>query len=104
MIVDHRTYTVAHGKMNDFLDAYERVALPIQLRHLGKLTGFYVTDIGPLNQLVHLWAYENLADREDRRTRMAADPEWRSFLRANTGMLAQQDNKILKPTRFSPAL
>ena len=102
MIVDHRTYTVVHGRMQDYLERYERVALQIQLRHLGQLVGFYVSDIGPLNQVVHLWAYRDIADREERRARMAADPEWKAFLKSNEGTFSAQDNKILKPTSFSP--
>jgi NIPSNAP len=102
MIIDHRTYTVAHGRMQEYLERYEQVGLPIQLRHLGRLLGYYVSEIGPLNQCVHLWAYESLADREQRRARMAADAEWQAFLQANAGILIQQKNKLLKPTQFSP--
>ena len=74
MIIDHRTYTVAHGKMQDYLMRYERDALPIQLRHLGGLVGFWVSEVGPLNQVVHIWRYASMADREERRARMAQDP------------------------------
>jgi hypothetical protein len=59
MIIDHRTYTVAHGRMQEYLARYEREALPLQLKYLGNLVGFYVSEIGPLNQVVHLWAYES---------------------------------------------
>jgi hypothetical protein len=102
MIVDHRTYTVAHGRMKEYLEQYERLGLPVQLRHLGRLIGFFVSDIGPLNQVVHLWAYDSIADREARRARMAEDPEWQAYLKVNAGMFVQQEIKILKPTRFSP--
>ena len=102
MIYDHRTYTVHHGRMADYLDRYERLALPVQLRHLGQLVGFYVSDIGPLNQVVHIWAYDSIADREERRARMALDPDWQAFMKGNEGTFAAQENKILKPARFSP--
>jgi hypothetical protein len=102
MIIEHRTYTVHHGMMDDYLARYEQHGLPIQLRHLGRLLGFYVSEIGPLNQVVHLWAYDSLADREERRLRMDADPEWQRFKLSNRGTFAEQDVKILRPTRFSP--
>lgn len=101
MIIDHRTYTVRHGHMKAYLEQYERVALPIQLRHLGKLIGSFVSDIGPLNQVVHIWAYEDIADRETRRAAMAADPKWQEFLLLNAGSFVEQENKIMKPTRFT---
>jgi NIPSNAP len=102
MIVDHRTYTVAHGKMGEYLERYERIALPIQLRHLERLVGFFVSDIGPQNQVVHIWAYDDIADRQARRDRLAADPEWKAFLKLNAGTFVEQENKILTPTKFSP--
>lgn len=103
MILDHRTYTVAHGQMAAYLERYERMALPVQMRHLGNLVGFYVSDIGPLNQVVHIWAYANLEDRETRRAAMSSDPEWRAFTQANAGTFTHQEIKILKPVRFSPS-
>lgn len=91
-----------HGRMQDYLERYERIGLPIQLRHLEHLVGFYVSDIGPLNQVVHLWAYRDIGDREARRARMAADPEWQAFLKSNAGTFVAQEIKILKATSFSP--
>lgn len=102
MIIDHRTYTITYGRMSEYLERYERVALPIQLRHLGHLVGFFVSDIGPQNQVVHLWAYDSIADREERRSRLKADPEWQAFLKTNEGTFVTQENKILVPTKFSP--
>lgn len=100
MIYDHRTYTVAHGKMKDYLARYETVALPISLRHLGPLVGFWISDIGPLNQVVHIWQYDSLQDREERRARMYADPEWQTFLHTNAGTFVAQEVKILKGANF----
>lgn len=75
MIVDHRTYAIKPGKLNEYLKAYETEALPLQLKYLGHCVGWYVSnDIGPLNQVVHMWAYQSLADREARRGKLAADP------------------------------
>lgn len=102
MIVEQRTYTLPHGTMNTYLERYEKHGLPLQQRHLGRLLGFYVTEIGTLNQVVHLWAYDSLADRERRRESLAADPAWHEFLKMNTGSFTHQEVKIMKPTRFSP--
>ena len=37
MIFEQRTYTVAHRRMEDYLARYERDALPLQRKHLGRL-------------------------------------------------------------------
>ncbi|GGG34302.1 hypothetical protein GCM10010964_22790 [Caldovatus sediminis] len=104
MIVDHRTYDFHPGKANAWIEAYETLALPVQTRHLGQLLLFAVTECGPINQAVFMWAYEGLGDRDRRRAAMAADPGWAEFVKATAGIgaLKQQTNMILKPTAFSP--
>ena len=104
MIFEHRTYTVAHGQMNSYLARYEEFALPLQLKHLGRLLGFYVSEIGPLNQVLHIWVYDDLADRERRRAALDADPAWHAFKQTNRGTFVEQNVKIMRGTRFCPKL
>jgi hypothetical protein len=104
MIVDMRTYTMVPGRLKDFLALYEAEALPIQLRYLGKLVGYFTTEIGTQNQVVHLWGYQSMADREQRRNAMEADPAWAAYRQksAASGNVQYQENKILKSVSFSP--
>lgn len=104
MVVDHRTYDFHPGKMNGWLEAYEKIGLPVQNRHLGQLLLFAVTECGPINQAVFLWAYQGLGDRDRRRAAMAADPGWTEFgkVTAALGALKQQTTMVLTPTAFSP--
>lgn len=104
MIVEHRTYTIKALRMGDFLELYERAALPLQRKYLGHLVGFFVSEIGPLNEVVHLWAFDSLAERERRRKAMEDDAAWslyRNELRA-LNIIVEQDSKILKSVSFSP--
>ncbi|GAB1577687.1 NIPSNAP family protein [Bordetella petrii] len=103
-IIEHRTYTVPHGALEDYLARYEQQALPVLVRHLGHLVGTFVSEIGPLNQVLHIWAYDSLADRERRRERLDADPEWIAFKIRNRGSFTAQEVKILRPAPFSPRL
>ena len=80
MIVDLRIYTVRPGRMNSFVKLYKDYAWEIQKKHLGHCLGWYTTVEGALNQVVHMWQYEDQADRERRRAAMAADPAWPAFL------------------------
>ena len=104
MIIDLRTYTMVPGRLKAFLELYEREGLPVQRRHQGNPVGYFTTEIGTNNQVVHLWAYENLADREKRRAALDADPEWIAYRAksAATGNVQHQENKILKSAKFSP--
>lgn len=104
MIVEMRTYTVRPLRTNDFLQLYERAALPLQKKYLGKLIGFFVSEIGALNQVVHLWGFDSLAERERRRFQMEQDPGWDLYRNAlrDLDVIEQQETKILRSTAFSP--
>jgi len=101
MIIDHRTYTLHPGKIGEFLKIYESIGLPVQSKHLGDPIGWYVSmDIGPLNQVVHMWQYDDLADRAARRANLAADPTWGEYLKAATPLVQHMENKILNKAPF----
>lgn len=102
MIVDVRTYTLVPRKMSAYLELFERHALPITKRHGFELMGYYTSVIGPLNQVVHLWRYDSLADMERKRAARDADPAWAEFLARTEGLVQMQDDKAMKPARFSP--
>ena len=85
-----------------YIKLFEETGLPIQLKHLGNLLGYFETTLGPVNEVVHLWGYASLADMEVRRANRDADPNWMIYKEKTAGMLMDQVNKILKPTDFSP--
>jgi hypothetical protein len=102
MIIEHRTYNLPHGTMEDYLARYEKNALPLLKKHLGRLLGFFVSEIGPLNQVVHIWVYDSFADREQRRARLDADPDWIAFKDTNRGTFTTQEVKVMRMASFSP--
>ena len=104
MIVEHRTYTIKALRTGDFLKLYESAALPLQSKYLGHLIGFYVSEIGPLNEVVHLWGFASLAERERRRALMEADPDWAVYRQALQALdvVVAQSTKMLRSTSFSP--
>ncbi len=101
MIVDHRTYTLKPGSLAEYVRLYETEGYAIQTGHLGQPVGWYTSmDIGDLNQIVHLWAYEDLADRAKKRGAMAADPAWQAYGKKIHPLLMSQSNKILSQPGF----
>jgi hypothetical protein len=102
MIIDHRVYTIKPNRLNQFLATYERLALPLQIKYLGEPYGFFVSHIGPLGRVVHLWQYDGLADRERRRDAMEADLEWQAYRQValEQDTLVEMENQILKPASF----
>jgi hypothetical protein len=103
MIVEQRTYNFHPGAVPVFMQKYrESGALELQKRILGNLIGYFTTELGPLNQTVHLWGYESLDERTRRRDALMQESDWRSFLQDILPLLQSQESKILLPTGFSP--
>ncbi|MCY1394199.1 hypothetical protein D3C76_1068270 [compost metagenome] len=104
MYYELRTYTIDPLKLGDWLALYRSHALEVQTEHLGKLVGFFTTEFGEANQVVHIWAYESLDERIARRAAMAADPRWAEFSRRNRelGAVLKLESRLMRPTGFSP--
>ena len=102
MIVEQRDYHVITGKLNELVRLYETEGIELQQSHLGTLLGAYTTDIGALSTYTSMWAYEDFADREQRRARLQADDTWKAFLAKIQPLIHTQHNRILIPTSFSP--
>ena len=102
MIVEMRTYIVRPGTVAEYLRLYEAEGLEIQKRILGNLVGYFFTDIGPLNQIVHMWGYSDLADRTARRIELGKNADWQACVAKMTALIVSQENKILFAAPFSP--
>ncbi|MGU7770617.1 NIPSNAP family protein [Burkholderia sp. MR1-5-21] len=98
--IDHRIYTIRPRGMTEFLEIFDRLAMPVQLKHLGAPVGFYMSDIGALNQVVHLWGYDSIADYDTRRTARDADPAWPAYLQASGHLIVAQESRIIRRVDF----
>lgn len=103
MLVDIRRYTVVPGKLKAYLEVYETYGLPVQRRHVGDPLGYFISEVGELNQVVHLWGYEDAADRQRRRAEMEKDPEWVEYKKKTaTGQyLQRQENQLVVSAPWS---
>jgi hypothetical protein len=106
LFVEQRIYTFKPGTLARWLKKYETDGLPLQKKHLGRPLGFFTTEFGNLHQVVLLWGFDSLDDRDRRRTAMGADPAWQKYMSDiwEMGAIEAQENRILKPTAFSPPI
>lgn len=102
MIFDMRTYTLKPGMMKAHLALYEEHGFTAQKKHLGEPVLYAFTEVGDVNSYVHIWAYEDVADRAARRARMWEDADWIAYTKksAELGALIKQENKILVSAPF----
>ena len=99
-IVNVRIYTIRPRGIPQWLKIFEEHGLPVQLKHLGPPVGYYYSEIGPLNQVTHIWEYDSLADMEARRAARNADPDWQKYLAATEGFVVAQEDRILRRAVF----
>jgi hypothetical protein len=102
MIVEERIYNLHVGKAPEYLKLYEAEGLEVQTRILGRMLGYFSTEIGPLNQVIHLWGYDSFEDRTRRRAELMKDSTWQAYIPKIRPLVISQENKILLPASFSP--
>lgn len=102
MIYEMRTYTVKVGKLPEYLKHFEETGIPIISKY-SKLIGYWYTEIGELNQIIHIWEYPDLNSRAERRKALYNDPQWiEKFIPVALPLLEKQETRIMYATNFSP--
>jgi hypothetical protein len=96
-IYEIRTYTVTPGKMNDVIKGWAPM-IPERTKY-SPLIFAGATNVGPLNQWVHVWAYKDLAERAAVRREVTAKGIWPPPVSEH---YVKQDNMIVLPAAFSP--
>ena len=54
MIVEERDYRLHPGKLKTYLDLYAAEGMAVQKQILGNMLGYFSTDLGELQHVVHL--------------------------------------------------
>ena len=103
MIYDVRIYDLKMGSVPEYMKAVREIGLPVRNDHNVKLAGWYYTDIGPQNQVIHIWAYDSLAHMEKAKVEVQADPRWHEqYAPTVMPMVASSRNQIMIAADFSP--
>jgi len=104
MLLDHRTYTCRAGTVPLQMKLYEEHGYAAQVKHLGEPVVYGAVETGDVNSYVHIWAYEDAADRAKRRKAMMEDPDFLGYLAKSreAGYLIAQQNMLLTPVSFAP--
>ena len=93
MIYEVRTYTLKPGTVAQFEENFGK-ALPARAK-VSPLGAFWHTDIGPLNQVIHVWPYESLEHREEcRGTKVEGWPP------PNASNILNMESEIFIPAEF----
>jgi hypothetical protein len=102
MVIDYRGYTLIPGTVDQFLELFKTEGLDIQIEILGNFLGIYRTEIGRVNEIIHLWGYENALERQRRRDILFQDPGFIEYVAKARKLILSQDVRLLTPADFSP--
>ena len=98
MLHELRIYTFRAGQAPVAAKNSGEKARDIRGDDYGKLEGYWLPEIGPLNQVAHLWSYDDFAHREERRKALSQNKRWTGeYLPLMKGNILRQDIRLLNP-------
>ena len=104
MLYEKRTYDIFVGQMPEVIRLYRDEAMPI-LEAAGfadYLVGYFISDTGPLHQLIHIWRFEDDAARRDFWKRLYANEEFMAFAGQVRALIKVQNVQLLRSAPWGP--
>ena len=105
IVYEMRTYSLHVGKLSEAVKLYSEIGYPILERSglAKKLVGYFIADTGVINQLVHLWKFDDDADRRGHWAALYANRDFiEEFAARFRPLLAQQEVKLLTAAPWGP--
>lgn len=99
-IYELRWYRTQVGKTREWIEHFKAI-LPFREQFMRRV-GVWQTEMGQLNEVVHMWVYKDLNERAAARARLAQAPEWQAFLKKSGSLLAHMQAIVLLPAPHSP--
>ena len=97
MIYEIRTYQIAPGSLAEvekrFGEAYEN------RKKFSPITASWHTELGPLNEIIHVWGYKDLAERARVRSEAAKAGGWPPNI---SEFIRTMSSEIITPFEFIP--
>ena len=97
MIYEFRTYQIKAGSLPNVLEKFDE---KIEGRNeISKIGAFWYTEIGQLNQIIHVWPYENIDHRNKSRKEAVEKNLWPPD---TSNYMVKMNSEIWNPVSFSP--
>jgi NIPSNAP len=100
-----RTYTLRVGTMTEAVKLYQGIGFPALQKgsHDKKLIGYFQADTGTINQIVHLWKFDDDADRRAHWAAVYANKDFvEGFASKFRPLLMTQEVKLLQAAPWGP--
>lgn len=97
MILEHRAYTMQIGLLERFYELQVERGFDAIAPVLDRLIGYFSTVDGPLEQVVHLYAFDSLEDWRERLHGLYGIPELEPYFEKVRPIMLKQENHVLLP-------
>ena len=99
-----RTYTLYVGKMAEAVKLYSEQRYPALEKggQSKKLVGYFQSDVGTINQLVHLWKFDDDADRRRHWASLSSNADFTASAGEFRPMVMTQEVKLLTAAPWGP--
>ena len=99
MIYEVRTYRLKPRGVPEFLDIFDKAYE--KRKSLSRISAFFHTEIGPLNEVIHIWPYKDAGDREKKRTQSVTDKKY-GWPPKVQHLQEHMTSEIFYPSPFTP--
>jgi hypothetical protein len=96
MIYEMRTYTLKAGTAAEVAKNAGEIGRAIRGDDYGKLEGYWISEIGSLNQVWHLWSYADMNERMRLRAELGRNRRWvEDYVPLIRAKLVRQDIRLM---------
>lgn len=101
-IYELRIYTLFPGKIATAVDLYTNVGWPALEKYQEKLVGYFTGDIGAMNKIIHIWKFDDDADRRASWQKIYQDDEFMKFAKEFRPLILTQENQLMMAAPWGP--
>ena len=101
-IFELRTYTLHVGKLTEAIKIYENLGWPALKKYKNNIVRYYIGDVGALNQIIHVWQFEDDNNRRALWKKIYADEDFIKFAGEFRPLVLTQENKLMTAAPWTP--
>ena len=103
-IYEKRTYDIAVGKMNEVAAFYRDTGWPALESggYADNLLGYFISETGPLHQLIHIWRFEDDTTRRAFWNRLFADEAFMAEVAVLRQNILRQEVQLMASAPWGP--
>ena len=101
-IFELRTYTLHVGKLSAAIKIYENLGWPDLKKYKDNIIRYYVGDVGALNQIIHVWQFQDDNSRRELSKTIYSDKDFIKFASEFRPLILTQENKLMTAAPWTP--